>query len=103
MEFPKLYSPETLSPVHYVHIKLFVQFVWRFLESFEPTEPEKVMFTFLSKHSMPAVLDFQKCDYFVLTFCNLSASRHLRLLILVSKHTFSETMNIMGQLIMRYI
>ena len=56
-----------------------------------------------SKHSMAAILHFQNGDYILLTFCNISASKHLRLLILVSKHTFSQTMNLMGQLIMRDI
>ena len=49
---------------------------------------------------MAAILDFENGDYFLLTFCNISASKHLRLLILVSIHTFSETRNLMGQLIM---
>ena len=37
---------------------------------------------------MAAILDFQNGDYFLLKFCNISASKHLRLLILVSKYTF---------------
>ena len=48
---------------------------------------------------MAAMLDFQNSDYILLTFCNISASKLLRLLMLVSKHT----RNLMGQLIMRYI
>ena len=48
-------------------------------------------------------MDFQNGDSSLLTFCNISASKHLRLLILVSKHTFSQTRNLMGQLVMRYI
>ena len=52
---------------------------------------------------MAAILDFQNGDNIVLTFCNISASKHFRLLILVSKHTFSETRNKMGQLKMSYI
>ena len=48
-------------------------------------------------------MDFQNGDYILLTFCNISASKHLRLLILVFKHTFSQTRNLMGQLIMKYI
>ena len=56
-----------------------------------------------SKHSMAAILDFQNGDYFLLTFCNISASKHLRLLLLVSKYTFSETRNLMRQLSMHYI
>ena len=52
---------------------------------------------------MAAIFDFQNGDYFMLTFCNISASKHLRLLILVSKYTFSETRNLMRQLTMHYI
>ena len=52
---------------------------------------------------MAAILDFQNGDYILLTFCNISASKHLRLLILVSKHTFLQTRSLMGKLIMRYI
>ena len=52
---------------------------------------------------MAAILDFQNGDYILLTFCNISASKHLRLLSLVSKHTISQTENLMGQLIMRDI
>ena len=57
----------------------------------------------LSKHSMAAILDVQNSEYFLLTFCNISASKHLWLLILVSKYTFSETRNITRQLTMHYI
>ena len=56
-----------------------------------------------SKHSMAAILDFQNGDYFLLPFCNISASKYRRLLILVSKYTFSETRNLMRQLTMHYI
>ncbi len=51
---------------------------------------------------MAAILDFQNGDYLFLTFCNISASKRPRLLILVSKHTFSGTRNPMGQLKMQY-
>ena len=43
-----------------------------------------------SKHSRAAILELQNGDYSLLTFCNISASKHHSFLILVSKHTFSR-------------
>ena len=56
-----------------------------------------------SKQSMAAILDFKNGEFFWLKICNISASKHLRLLILVSKHTFSKIRTLMGHLIMSYI
>ena len=89
------YSRSWSSPVHYVQNKRFDQFFgdllsYTFLESWEPTKPEKKMFKFFSKHSTAAILDFQNGDYLLLTFCNISASKHLRLLILVSNIHFQR-------------
>jgi len=71
---------------------------YTFLETLKPTESEKQCLHF-SKHPVAAILDFQNGDCFFLKSGNISAYKHHRHLILVSKHTFSTSRILVAKLI----
>ena len=67
------------SPIHYVQNKCFVQIFRRFAKlyifgKFRIYWTWKVMFTFFL-NTLVAMLAFQNGDYFLHTFCNISASK----------------------------
>ena len=97
-------SKTSISPVPCVISFTFLGDLqnYTFLERLGPTEPKSNVYIF-SKHPMAAILNFQNGDYFFAHILQYLGFKHLRLLLLVSIYTFSETRNLMRQLTMHYI